>query len=310
MRRQRSTPSSTRQCTRNTAIPSDLWPRLIILFKVPCSLRNQAQTHSLRTRAISNHGWIRCSRPRFATHRQRGSLLGSTFGNSVRIQMEAKLASVISSHSDSGPTPRSPSALFHTNATNRQSHAFDSSSSFLSPDAANTVGNVSDAAATLAQWRVKLKDANNPTHRISALTLTTSVAERGIWAGVGSFSQLTIRYILINTRSFRPQSIDFSGLSGGPAFRSSRPDAGAALDGLSSAMGDSWASMVNTPLLPMFQSSALTAINNATAHGGQTVDLAFAKLNDLYGGGTCPAPRRTRDVSPVFQGAPAASIMA
>jgi hypothetical protein len=51
-------------------------------------------------------------------------------------------------------------------------------------------------------------------------------------------------------------------------------------------MGDSWASMVNTPLLPMFQKSS-TANNNATGHG-QTVDLAAAKLNDLYGGGNVP----------------------
>ena len=44
--------------------------------------------------------------------------------------------------------------------------------------------------------------------------------------------------------------------------------------------------MVKTPLLPMYQkpSSATINNNNATSHG-QTVDLATAKLNDLYGGG-------------------------
>ena len=55
-------------------------------------------------------------------------------------------------------------------------------------------------------------------------------------------------------------------------------------------MGDSWASIVNTPLLPMFQnpsSSAMINNNNAKSHG-QTVDLATAKLNDLYGGGNIP----------------------
>jgi hypothetical protein len=51
-------------------------------------------------------------------------------------------------------------------------------------------------------------------------------------------------------------------------------------------MGDSWASMVNTPLLPIFQKSS-TANNNVTNHG-QTVDLATAKLNDLYGGSDVP----------------------
>ena len=59
--------------------------------------------------------------------------------------------------------------------------------------------------------------------------------------------------ISIEPRSSRPKGIDFSGLSGSPAFRSPSSDAGAALDGLSPAMGDSWVSVVNTPLLLMFQ---------------------------------------------------------
>ena len=55
-------------------------------------------------------------------------------------------------------------------------------------------------------------------------------------------------------------------------------------------MGVSWASMVNTPLLPMFQkpsSSAVNNNNNTTSHG-QTVDPATVKLNDLYGTGNVP----------------------
>ena len=95
----------------------------------------------------------------------------------------------------------------------------------------------------------------------------------------------------VKTRSSRPQSTDFSALSGSPAFRSPRPDGVSSLDGLSPAMGDSWASMVNTPLLPMFQKPSSSAVNNnnnnATSHG-QTVDLATAKLNDLYGAGNVP----------------------
>jgi hypothetical protein len=87
--------------------------------------------------------------------------------------------------------------------------------------------------------------------------------------------------ISIEPKSSRPQSTDFSGLSGHPAFRAPRPD-GASLDAVSPAMGDSWASMVSTPLLPMFQKSS-TANNNASSHG-QTVDLATATLNDLFGG--------------------------
>ena len=96
----------------------------------------------------------------------------------------------------------------------------------------------------------------------------------------------------VETGSSRPQSTDFSVLSSGPAFRSPRPDGGvASLDGLSPAMGDSWASMVNTPLLPMFQKPSSSAVNNnnnnATSHG-QTVDLATTNLNDLYGAGNVP----------------------
>ena len=51
------------------------------------------------------------------------------------------------------------------------------------------------------------------------------------------------------------------------------------------------ASIVNTPLLPMFQKPLSSAVknnnNNATNHG-QTVDLATAKLSDLYGAGNVP----------------------
>ena len=80
------------------------------------------------------------------------ALLSPAVGGSMQSQMEAKLASMnlkspgLKSNMPSSPSTRS----FNTSATNRQSLAFDSSSSFLSPDAANNVGNSSDAAATLA----------------------------------------------------------------------------------------------------------------------------------------------------------------
>jgi hypothetical protein len=215
------------------------------------------------------------------------ALLSPAVGGSMQSQMEAKLASMnLKSPGLKSTMPGSPSArTFNTSATNRQSLAFDSSSSFLSPDAANALGNSSDAAATLAQQRAKLK-AGNAAHRISAPALASSVGERGTWAGVSSLGQVAERdnsptqEISIEPRSSRPQSTDFSGLSAGSAFRSPRPEAApGGLDGLSPAVGDSWASMVNTPLLPMFQKSTA-----ATGHT-QTVDLATAKLNDLYGGG-------------------------
>ncbi|KAH9171644.1 hypothetical protein EDB89DRAFT_2229840 [Lactarius sanguifluus] len=193
--------------------------------------------------------------------------LSPAVGGSMQSQMEAKLASMnLKSPGLKSTMPGSPSArTFNTSATNRQSLPFDSSSSFLSPDAANTVDNPSDAAATLAQQRAKL----NAAHRISAPALASSGDQ-----------------ISMEPRPSRPQSTDFSGLSAGSAFRSPRADGGTApggLDGLSPAVGDSWASMVNTPLLPMFQKSSSNNSNN-----GQTVDLAAAELNDLYGSSNVP----------------------
>ena len=51
-------------------------------------------------------------------------------------------------------------------------------------------------------------------------------------------------------------------------------------------MIDSWANMVITPLLPMFQkpSSPTEANNDNAMSRGQMVDLAAAKFNGLYGG--------------------------
>ncbi|KAH9024802.1 hypothetical protein EDB85DRAFT_2179998 [Lactarius pseudohatsudake] len=190
------------------------------------------------------------------------ALLSPAVGGSMQSQMEAKLASM-----------------------NLKSPGLKSTM----PDAANTVGNPSDAAATLAQQRAKLKAAGNAAHRISAPALASS-RERGTWAGVlGQVAErdnsLT-QEISMEPRSSRPQSTDFSGLSAGSAFRSPRADGGTApggLDGLSPAVGDSWASMVNTPPLPMFQKTSSNNNNNC-----QTVDLAAAKLNDLYGSSNVP----------------------
>ncbi|KAI9436714.1 hypothetical protein H4582DRAFT_2058629 [Lactarius indigo] len=145
------------------------------------------------------------------------ALLSPAVGGSMQSQMEAKLASMnLKLPGLKSTMPGSPfTRTFNTSATNRQPLPFDSSSSFLSPDTANTVDNPSDARATLAQQRAKLKAAGNAAHHISA-----------------------------------------------PALASS---------------GD-WASMVNTPLLPIFLN---TSSNNNNA--GQTVDITAAKLNDLYG---------------------------
>ncbi|KAH8981831.1 hypothetical protein EDB86DRAFT_3086756 [Lactarius hatsudake] len=83
------------------------------------------------------------------------ALLSQAVGGSKQNQMEVKLASMKFKVARTQVNHvRFPSAsTFDTNATSRQSLAFDTSSSFLSSDTANTVGNPSNAAAMLAQHR-------------------------------------------------------------------------------------------------------------------------------------------------------------
>ncbi|KAH8984727.1 hypothetical protein EDB92DRAFT_1950555 [Lactarius akahatsu] len=140
--------------------------------------------------------------------------------------------------------PGFPSArTFNTSATNRQSLAFDTSSSFLSPDTANTVGNPSDAAATLAQQRAKLKAAGNAAHHSApVLALAESVIPSAEYRLFWSLRWLCLPL----------------------------PDGGG-LDRLSPVVGDGWANM------------KMSSNNN-----GQIVDLAAAKLNDLYGSSNVP----------------------
>jgi hypothetical protein len=205
--------------------------------------------------------------------------------------------------------PSSPSTrnFSGTSNPNRQSLAFDSTpSSFLSPDTSNTLSNPSDAAATLAQQRAKLK-ASNAAHRISALAFALSTGERGPWAGTSPLGRVAERdglltqEITIEPKSSRPQSTDCSGIAPGAAFRSPHPDCasnGNTFDTLSPAIGESWASMVNTPLMNLFPK--MSTANNNGAGPTQTVDLVTAKLNGLYGAGTVPhldGPEKFRSAS-------------
>ena len=220
------------------------------------------------------------------------ALLSPAVGGSMQTQMEAKLASMsLKSPGLKSSMPSSPSARNFSSTANpsRQSLAFDSTSTFLSPDTANGLSISSDAAATLAQQRAKLK-ASNAAHRISAPALASSAGERGAWAAASSLGQVAERdssptqEISVEPKSSRPQSTDFSGIAASATIRSPRPDgagSGSSLDALSPAVGDSWASMVNTPLMPMFQKPSTM---NPSVGPTQTVDLATAKLNDLYVG--------------------------
>lgn len=203
-------------------------------------------------------------------------------------QMEAKLAQMgLKSPGIKQSVPASPSArTFGSGLANRQSLAVDSttSSSFLSPDSANNVSSTAanDAAATLAQQRAKLKA--NAAHRISAPPLATSAADRNVWgSGANALGQVAERpssgdsptqELTIPTPTngaSRPKSMDFSTLAN--TLRSPRLSTGPETEEaqLSPMVGGNWASMVNTPLVPMFD-------NNHGQGGGQNLDAAATKL--------------------------------
>lgn len=214
------------------------------------------------------------------------ALLSPAVGGSMQAQMEAKLASMalkspgLKSNMPSSPSARSfPTGAAPPTPGGRQSLAFDSSSSFLSPDSAAVAGG--DAAATLAQQRAKL-NANHAARRISAPALASAADGRNnVWSNGTTLSQvteranspsqeLTVSEGTTANRS-RPQSTDFSGMAAGAALRSPRPDVEASFSPMA---GDSWASMVNTPLIPMF--------SNKSAQS-QGLDAAAQKLNEWTG---------------------------
>ena len=195
--------------------------------------------------------------------------------------MEAKLASM---SLKSPGFAASPTARNFNIGPSRTS----SGDNFLSPDsAALAQGNI-DAANTLAQQRAKLK-ASNAAHRISAPILATGgVDNRNTWSSASQLSQVAerpsspVQEITLQPPppGSRPKSTDFSGVANS-LRASTRPGEG--LDGLSPIVGDSWASMVNTPLIPMFQNT-----NKDQQRNGQNLDAAVNKLNDWATGNRVP----------------------
>ena len=188
----------------------------------------------------------------------------------MQSQMEAKLASMsLKSPGLKSNLPGSP--------TTRNFSGSALGSSFLSPESAN---NASDPAATLAQQRAKLK-ASNAAHRISAPALSSTVgSDRNTWgSGSNQLGQVDERSsspaqeitISPSNPASRPKSTDFSGLAN--ALKSPRGDEG---DQLSPMPGGSWASMVNTPLIPIFKD---------TRNPNQSLDAAAQKLNDWTSSG-------------------------
>ena len=196
----------------------------------------------------------------------------------MQSQMEAKLASMnLKSPGLKSNLPASPTA--------RNFSGSAVGNSFLSPESANNTGG-NDPAATLAQQRAKLK-AGNPAHRISAPVLSSTVGtDRNTWgSGSNQLGQVDERssspsaqeITISPSPASRPKSTDFSGLAN--ALKSPRGDDTG--DQLSPMPGGSWASMVNTPLIPIFKD---------TRNAGQSLDAAAQKLNDWSGAGGAAVP--------------------
>ncbi|PPQ85000.1 hypothetical protein CVT25_010499 [Psilocybe cyanescens] len=211
------------------------------------------------------------------------ALLSPAMGGSMQSQMEAKLASIKSPGLKSG-LPASPTARnFNTsvnpnsaNNANRQSLAPD----YLSPESAAvlTTSNDSAAAATLAQQRAKLK-ASNAAHRISAPVLASPGGVggdgRASWGPSTLLSQVSEQLSSPTVESSgttsRPKSTEFSGTIITPrsAAAAAPTAAPASNEATAPVVNDSWASMVTTPLVPMFKKEAPkpAAENNASKGG-------------------------------------------
>jgi hypothetical protein len=216
------------------------------------------------------------------------ALLSPAVGGSMQSQMEAKLAQLnlkspgLKSNMPSSPSTRNFSVPSNPN---RQSLALDltANNNYLSPDTAAMASPSVDAATTLAQQRAKLK-ASNAAHRISAPVLASSgndnratwgsqlgqVAEQGNNNSNGGGQELTVP-----SSATRPKSTEFSGSLGSP--RPGAPDGA-----LSPMAGDSWASMVNTPLIPMFSKD--------TRNPPQNLDAAATKVGSDWSGGGSRVP--------------------
>jgi hypothetical protein len=187
----------------------------------------------------------------------------------MQSQMEAKLAGLnlkspsLKSNLPSSPTTRNFSA---SNQARQSLGPEPSSANFLSPDSANQ-----DAAATLAQQRAKLK-ASNAAHRISAPVLSMASGDnRSTWGPGSQLGQVVelnspAQDVVVNPVT-RPKSTEI------PAHGE---------NSMSPGIGDSWANMVNTPLIPMFQKDGRMP--------GQTMENA-SKLNDWSAASSPGVPR-------------------
>jgi len=200
------------------------------------------------------------------------ALLSPAVG-SMQNQMEASF-SRLKSPALKSSIPPSPTARAF--AQNRQSLVLDSNSNFLSPDSAANTPSAgppsSDAAATLAHQRAKLKAnaaAAHP-HRISAPALPSATQDvRASWAAVPTLAQVSESSPASQENIIsRPKSSDFSGSLPSPHL------------GPAPTEGDSWASMVNTPSIPLFPKNSQSLDASASKDWNKNSSSTVPRMSD------------------------------
>lgn len=210
---------------------------------------------------------------------------------SMESQMEAKLASM------GLKSPASPMLRQFA----RQSLGAGDSAGFLSP---NTALHDNEAAHTLAQQRAKLKAQN---HRISApgqLHGTAGGSSSGV-DGLKSplWNQANSEQVAESaggrspspgaSASVRPKSTG-SNISEGTGGGNNlsvypRSPSGNFGDQLSPMVGGSWASMVNTPLVPMFNKAGDDEGGFSNLPASPNLETANKQLNNWSSSGNAPA---------------------
>lgn len=197
------------------------------------------------------------------------ALLSPGMGGSMQAQMEAKLLSM--GLKSPGFPPPSPSARNFNGAPSQNTN-----NNFLTPDSAlnnnSSPAASGDAAATLAQQRARLKasNADAASRRISAPgTLSNTGDGRNVWQPpqLGQVAERDPSPVAeqappspgpTTNSTARPKSTDFTGVANSFKARTSTESssdaagAGVGQDVLSPMTSGNWASMVNTPLVPMF----------------------------------------------------------
>ncbi|KAG9011506.1 hypothetical protein FRB90_007222 [Tulasnella sp. 427] len=245
------------------------------------------------------------------------ALLSPAMGSSMQSQMEAKLASMGLKSPGLPPSPsiRSSFGSGAPPSASRQSLSADPST-FLSPDSASkgASGNT-EAAAQLAQQRARLK-----ANRLSApgpLIPEGGGRPQSLWSQ-SNLAQVAERApspatsdLAPSSASVRPKSTDFTGLANqfarSPRQTSSMDDTpGTELDlslqelrlndQLSPMVGGNWASMVNTPMVPMFTEGSAIG-----AQSGGNLDSAAAKLANWSMGNGTPSSRVVLDDAKKFR---------